>query len=202
MKVFTIEIAEAIENELKGFLKDWGGGYAMRFTRFLDLGGKQCDLYVYPAPEGAPPWLIVRIKSVYKSEQGECMQYFVSIPEAGKSMDDVLVSPEVWKLPALSDKILTFVKNDMLVKINEGGGALESGSGAETGGTLGAASGGPEEEEDEDLDDIDTSGILAGDGGADMDFDPMDIINSANEDEGGGDDGGDAAFNPEDVIKD
>jgi len=192
MKVHTIEIAAAIEDELKKFIQEWGGGYPMKFTRLVDLGGKQTDLYVYTAEEGAAPWMIIRIKSVMKSDQGECIQVFVNVAGKAQGMEEVLVSPEVWKLPALADRVLTFSKNDLLVKIAEGGEALPEGQGGDAGSSLGAGS---SADEDEDLDDLDTAGILAGDGGgADMDFNPADVIAQANE-EGGGDD-----VDPSDLI--
>lgn len=184
MKVHTIEIAEAVEQELKKFLKDWGGGYPMRFTRFVDLGGKQTDLYVYSAEKGSSPWMVIRIKSVMKSEQGECIQIFVNIAGKANAMEEVLVSPEIWKLPALADRILTFAKNDMLVKISEGAGQIEGDSSTEL--PAGASSQSSEDEEDE-YEDLDTSGILAGDGaGGDIGFNPEDVIaqaNSGNDDE-------------------
>ena len=210
MKVYTIEVVEAIENEMKKFLSEWGGGYSMRFTRFLDLGGQQCDLYAYPAEAGSAPWLVVRVKSVFKSDQGDCMQYFVNLPSVGKNLDDVLVSPEIWKLPALADKILQFIKNDLLIKINEGGGTLEGGGEPSLEAATPSLPQTPPEEDEDDLEDLDTSGILAGDddsgGGSDDDFDPSDLLASLQEEsdkEGDGeDDDGSSGFNPEDVIKD
>ncbi|MBC2607588.1 hypothetical protein [Pelagicoccus albus] len=184
MKVFTIEIAAAIEQELTGFLKDWGGGYPMKFTRFVDLGGAQTDLYAYTAEPGASPWMIIKIKSVMKSDQGECIQIFVSVAGKANQMEEVLVSPEVWKLPALSDRVLTFVKNDMLAKVAEGGASLESGD------TDSLPSGGSQsDDEDLDYDDLDTSGILAGgdSGGGDDDIDPSDLIAQMNAESGEGD---------------
>lgn len=213
MKVYTIEIADAIESEFSKFLKEWGGGYPMRFTRFIDLGGRQIDLYVYTAAKDVPPWLIMRIKSVFKNDQGECIQYHVELVGTDKNINEVMVSPEIWKLPALADKILTFCKNDMLVKIAESGDVLEAG----TGGALESPqSSTGDTSDEEDYDDIDTAGILAGDGDAGgVDFNPEDVIAAANQD-GEGDidpsatttemnkesDEGDSGFNPEDVIKD
>jgi len=200
MKIYTIEVVEAIENELKKFISEWGGGYSMRFTRFLDLGGQQCDLYVYPPEDGSPPWMVTRVKSVFKTDEGECMQYFVNLPAAGKNLDDVLVSPEVWKLPALADKILAFVKNDLLIKVNEGGGALGAGSESTQESPPASLTTSAAEEDEEDLDDLDTSGILAGDGdSSDDDFDPSALVNSLQEESEEEDDSG--GFNPEDVIK-
>ncbi len=202
MKVLAIEIAEAIEKEIATFLKDWGGGYAMRFTRFIDLGGKQTDLYLYPPKAGASPWCVIRIRSVFKSDQGECMQYFVNLPATGMNLDDVLVSPEIWKLPKLTDRILKFLKADLLIKVNEGSGALEGGGLAlESDASLPsgpAESSQTEEEEDED---VDTSGILAPDGGGEEEsaFDPMDIIAAAQANADGGDSAAD--FDPESVIQ-
>lgn len=194
MKIHTIEIASAIEEEFKGFLKDWGGGYPMKFTRFIDLGGRQTDLYSYTADEAAGPWMIIRIKSVMKSEQGECVQVFVNIAGKATNYEEVLVSPEVWKLPALTDRILTFAKNDMLVKVAEGGESLESG-GAE------ASLEGSTDSDEEDYDDLDTSGILAGgdDSGGDSDFNPEDFIAQANS-EGDGDSDDDVA-DPSSLIQ-
>lgn len=193
MNVHTIEIANAIEQELQSFLKDWGGGYPMKFTRFIDLGGRQTDLYVYTAAEGSPPWMIIRIKCVMKSDQGECIQVFVNVAGKASAHEETLVDPEVWKLPALADRVLTFAKNDMLVKIAEGGDSLpDAGGVADLGAGMGGGS--TDDDDDEDLDDLDTAGILAGDGGgASMDFNPEDVIAQANE--GGGDD-----VDPSDLI--
>ena len=219
MKVHTIEIAGAIEKELKSFLADWGGGYPMRFTRFVDIGGKQTDLYVYPAAKDATPWMIVRIKSVFKTEQGECMQYFANIVGKDKHLEEVMVSPEIWKLPALADRVLKFVKNDLLMQISQGGGdGMELGGGSSGGGTGQGSK--RDAEEEEDYEDLDTSGILSGGGGGGVDFNMDDILASANA--GGGqddvdpsellrqfaeeaekeDDDTSSGFNPEDVIKD
>ena len=203
MKVHTIEIAAAIEGELKKFLSDWGGGYAMRFTRFIDLGGKQTDLYVYPAAKDAGPWMVIRIKSVFRTDQGECIQYFVDIPKSDRSMDEVMVSPEVWKLPALADRILNFARNDMLAVVGEGGGgALESGGPALEEGRANASSSESgsdalSEDEEDEYENIDTSGILAGDGdaGASMDFNPEDVIASANQG------GGEEDMDPSELLK-
>lgn len=192
MKVHTIEIAAAIEEELSKFLKEWGGGYPMKFTRFVDLGGLQTDLYVYTAEKGAAPWMVIRIKSVMKSDQGECIQVFVNVAGKANPLEEVLVSPEIWKLPALADRILTFAKNDMLIKIAEGGDSLPDADAATAGGELGASSA---DDDDEDLDDLDTAGILAGDdSGGGMDFNPADVIAQANED------GGDDDVDPSDLI--
>lgn len=181
MKVHTIEIAEAIEQELKKFVNDWGGGYPMKFMRFVDLGGKQTDLYAYTHEKGASPWMIIRIKSVMKTEMGECIQVFVNIAGKPEGMEEVLVSPEVWKLPALADRILNFSKSEMLLKIGEGSeqlGPVDSPS-------LGQGSSSNQEtdttEEEDDYEDLDTAGILAGDGdSADSDFNPEDLIAQAN----------------------
>lgn len=191
MKVHTIEIASAIEEELKTFLKEWGGGYPMKFTRFIDLGGRQTDLYVYTAEEGAAPWMIIRIKSVMKSDQGECIQVFVNVAGKAGRMEEVLVSPEVWKLPALADRVLTYAKNDMLVKIADSSVSLPEGDSAGSGVELGTGT----VDDDEDFDDLDTSGILAGDGGSGgSDFDPSEMIAQANESDGGDD------VDPSDLI--
>ena len=98
MKVFTIEIASAVEKTILEFLKDWGGAGKVRFTRFIDLGGKQTDLFIYPPAADASPRIVLRVKSVYKTDEGECMQYFVEVPGTTKTLSDVLVSPEIWKL--------------------------------------------------------------------------------------------------------
>ncbi len=219
MKVYTIEIAEAIEKEFSAFLKDWGGGYQMRFTRFIDLGGKQVDLYIYPQDPSAPPWMIIRVKSVFKSDQGECMQYFVSIPSLNKTMDDVLVSPEIWKLPALTDRILQSVKADLLAKINEGGGALEGGdpnSLPESSTDLPGGSPAQEEDEEDELEGVDLSGIVASDDDdSGTDINPEDILKAVAEESEESDQEKpeepkeeeaepkeeDSDFNPEDVIK-
>ncbi|MGK0237669.1 MAG: hypothetical protein ACI92G_001129 [Candidatus Pelagisphaera sp.] len=203
MKVVAIEVAEAIENEIANFLKDWGGGYVMRFTRFIDLGGKQTELYLYPPEVGASPWCTINVRSVFKSDEGECMLYSINIPVAGKRFEDVLVSPEIWKLPALTDKILKFLKTDLLLKINEGGATLEGGSNAlesSEAAPQGEAALADSTEEEDELEDLDTEGILASDdddGGAG--FDPMDIIAAAqaNAEKGDSDD----AFDPASVIQ-
>jgi hypothetical protein len=229
MKVVSIEVAEAIEKEISTFLKDWGGGYVMRLTRFIDLGGKQTELYLYPPEEGAPPWCTIKVKSVFKSDQGECMLYSINLPVSGKRFEDVLVSPEIWKLPALTDKILKFLKTDLLLKINEGGATLEGGSNAlESSGP--SPQGEPElpesTEEEDELEDLDTEGILASDdddegagfdpmdiiaaaqanaekGDSDDGFDPESVIRAANEEASEEDSGAtDSGFNPDDVIKD
>lgn len=198
MKVFTIEIASVVEKTFFSFLKDWGGNEKVRFTRFIDLGGKQTDLYMYPNTAEASPWMILRVKSVYKSDQGECMQYFLELPSEGKNMQDVVVSPENWKIPALADRILEFVKNDLLMMINQIGDesllAPSSGSSLPSGSSS----------DDEDLDDFDTSGILAGgDDDSPMDFDPEAIIRAASDsDSSDGDDENNSDFNPEDIFKD
>ncbi|MDQ8205327.1 hypothetical protein [Pelagicoccus sp. SDUM812003] len=202
MKVHTIEIAAAIESELKKFIDDWGGGYPMRFTRFVDLGGKQTDLYVYKAEKDTPPWMIVRIKAVMKSEQGECIQYFVNIVGSDKRMEEVVVSPEIWKLPALADKVLNFSRDTLLLKINEGGGAIEGGGPSLEGGSArsepppSSKSDSEPQSEDDDYEDIDTSGILAGDDDseADMGFNPEDVFAQANA-------GGDDDVDPSELIR-
>ncbi|MCH6258967.1 hypothetical protein MLD52_20595 [Puniceicoccaceae bacterium K14] len=200
MKVFTIEIANVVEKTFINFLKEWDGVAKVRFTRFIDLGGKQTDLYLYPNTANAAPWLILRVKSVFKSDEGECMQYFVEVPSEGKTLEDVVVSPENWKIPALADKILELVRNDLLLMINQisESSLLDSGS---SGANMSSGS----SSDDEDLDDIDTSGILAGGDAAEpMDFDPEAIINAAAEgDEGkSSDDENNSDFNPEDIFKD
>ncbi len=205
MKIVAIEVAEAIEKEIATFLQEWGGGYAMRFTRFIDLGGKQTELYMYPPEAGASHWATINVKSVFRSDQGDCMVYSVSIPSAGKRMEDVLVSPEVWKLPALSDKVLKFMKADLLVKTGEGGGMALGGVPAALESQEAGPTASSESEEDEDLEDLDTAGILASDDSdSSDDFDPMDIIAAANSEAGedSTEDEDSGGFNPEDVIKD
>lgn len=168
----------------------------MKFTRFVDLGGRQTDLYVYTAEPGASPWMIIRIKCVMRSDQGECIQVFVSVAGKPNRHEETLVSPEVWKLPALADRILTFAKNDLLTKVAEGGAALAEGGGAGSpeSGTNDELESGASDDED-DFDDLDTAGILAGDGGgAEMDFNPEDVIAQANES------GGDEDMDPSDLI--
>ena len=185
MKVHTIEIAAAIEEELKKFLSEWGDGYPMRFTRFIDLGGRQTDLYVYTAVEDVPPWMIVRIKSVFKSEEGECILSFVSINGGEKNMEEIMVSPEIWKLPALADRILTFSRSEMLLRVQDGGAIEGGGASLEASASSQPA---PGEEDEEDLDDVDTSGILAADddAAAGDDVDPSDLIKQMNEGAGDG----------------
>src|SRR5690606_17562686 len=118
-----------------------------------------------------PPWMVIRIKSVMRSEQGECIQYFVHIVDSDKKLEEVMVSPEIWKLPALADKVLNFSRNTLLTKI--GGGAIEGGATPQVEGVSGPSA---EEQEEIDYDSIDTSGILASDSGGGMDFDPADVI--------------------------
>lgn len=214
MKIHTIEIAAAIEEEIRNFLKEWGGGYPMRFTRFIDLGGRQTDLHVYKAEKNIPPWMVIRIKSVMKTEQGECIQYFVRIIDSDKTMEEVLVSPEIWKLPALADRVLNFSRNDLLAKIGSEGGAIEEGERSLQSPERPSSS----EEDDDGYGDLDTSGILAGgDSAVEMDFNPEDVIAQANsaddidpaelirqqneEGDDDDDDEGESGFNPEDVIK-
>lgn len=199
MKVHTIEIAEAIEQELKKFVNDWGGGYPMKFMRFVDLGGKQTDLYVYTHEKGASPWMIVRVKSVMKSEKGECIQIFVNVAGKAENMEEVLVSPEVWKLPALADRILTFSKNDMLLKISEGTEALGP-AGMSSLGDSGSSAGASttSSDDEEEYEDLDTEGILAGDGAAgDSGFNPEDVIAQANAQDGDSQDD----IDPSDLIR-
>jgi hypothetical protein len=68
MKVVAIEVVEAIENKISKFLKEGGGSYAMRFTRFIDLGGKQTELYLYPPEAGSSVWCTIGVRSVFKSD--------------------------------------------------------------------------------------------------------------------------------------
>jgi len=191
MKIHTIEVAAAIEEELQKFLREWGGGYPMKFTRFIDLGGKQTDLHLYSAQKDASPWMIARIKEVMRSEEGECIQIFVNIAGKSPGMEEVMVAPEVWKLPALADRILAFAKSDMLLKIGEGAGEIEGGQQAPS---LGSAS--SSDQEDEDYENLDTSGVLAGDGDSGgSDFNPEDVIAQAN---AGGED---EVADPSDLIQ-
>ena len=52
MKVVSIEIAEAIENEFVKFFEENGETGSMQFTRFIDLGGKKVELFLYPPQMG------------------------------------------------------------------------------------------------------------------------------------------------------
>ena len=61
MKVTAIEIAEAIEKEITRYLEEASDRSEMRFTRFIDLGGKQLDVYLYPPVSGSTVWCIVGI---------------------------------------------------------------------------------------------------------------------------------------------
>jgi len=187
MKVVTIEVAEAIEKELKAFLKEWGGGVQPRFTRFIDLGGRQTDLHVYPPGSDDRAWLVARIKSVYSSEQGECMQCHIELPAQERAMNEVVVAPEPWKLPALADRVLKFCKNDLLLKVGEAGPpSQEEDDDAEE-----AAAAESEAEEEEEEEALDTEGILAGSdddaSGGGAGFDPEEILRAA---EAAGDAGG------------
>jgi len=204
MKVAAIEVTEAIENEISKFLKDWGGGYMVRFTRFIDLGGKQTELYLYPAEAGSSAWCIIGVRLVFKSDEGECMLYSIKIPSSGKRFEDVLVSPEIWKLPALTDKILKFLKTDLLLMVNEGGAALEGGSGTLDSGESpqheAFASVSSTEDED-DLDKLDTEGIHASsDDEGDSGFNPMNIIAAAQANAEKGDEE-ESGFDPESVVQ-
>ncbi len=59
MKVTAIEIAEAIEKEITRHLEEASDRSEMRFTRFIDLAGKQLDVHLYPPVSGATVWCIV-----------------------------------------------------------------------------------------------------------------------------------------------
>jgi hypothetical protein len=127
MKVVSIEIAEAIENEIAKFLEENGEAGSMRFTRFIDLGGKQVELFLYPPQMGASVWGIINAKAVFKTEEGDCVIYSVKIPSLEKGFEDVIVNPERAKLPAMIERILKFLKEDLLQKSKEKGTALEGG---------------------------------------------------------------------------
>ena len=121
MKVVSIEIAEAIENEIVKFLEENGEAGSMRFTRFIDLGGKQVELFLYPPQMGASVWCIINVKAVFKTEEGDCVIYSVKIPSMEKGFEDVLVNPERAKLPAMKERVLKFLKDDLLQKARERG---------------------------------------------------------------------------------
>ena len=118
MKVTAIEIAEAIEKDITRYLEEASGRVEMRFTRFIDLGGKQIDVYLYPTVSGATVWGIVGIKSVYLEEQGDCMIYNVTIPDSDRRFEYVQVSPVEDDLPDIARKIFEFLKDD-LKAVNE-----------------------------------------------------------------------------------
>lgn len=125
MKVSAIEIAEAIENEIVKFLEEKGEAASMRFTRFIDLGGKQVELFMYPPQMGASVWCVIGVKAVFKTEEGDCVVYSVKIPSIEKGFEEVLVNPERAKLPVMIERILNFLKEDLLQKASEKGVALE-----------------------------------------------------------------------------
>lgn len=127
MKVVAIEIAEVIENEIVKFLEENGEAASMRFTRFIDLGGKQVELFLYPLQMGASVWCIIGIKAVFKTDEGDCLVYSVKIPSLEKKFEDVLVNPERAKLPAMMERILKFLKDDLLQKASEKPAAIEGG---------------------------------------------------------------------------
>lgn len=204
MKVVAIEVVEAIENKISKFLKEGGGSYAMRFIRFIDLGGKQTELYLYPPEAGSSVWCTIGVRSVFKSDEGDCMFYSINIPSSGRRFEDVLVSPEIWKLPALTDKILQFLKTDLLLMVNEGGAALEGGSGTLDSGESpqheASASVSLTDDED-DLDKLDTEGIHASsDDEGDWGFNPMNIIAAAQANAEKGDEE-ESGFDPESVVQ-
>ena len=118
MKVTAIEIAEAIEKEITRYLEEASDRSEIRFTRFIDLGGKQLDVYLYPPVSGATVWGIVGIKSVYRDEQGDCMIYNVTIPDSDRRFEYVQVSPVEDDLPDIARKIFEFLKDD-LKAVNE-----------------------------------------------------------------------------------
>lgn len=125
MKVTAIEIAEAIEKEITRYLNEASDRSEMRFTRFIDLGGKQLDVYLYPPVSGATVWSIIGIKSVHRDEQGDCMIYNVSLPDSDRRFEYVQVSPVEADLPEIAKKIVDFLRDD-LKAVNEGV-ALEGG---------------------------------------------------------------------------
>ena len=75
MKVVAIEIAEVVERDIAKFLEENEKAGAMRFTRFVDLGGKQIELSLYPPQQGASVWCTIGIKSVFRTDQGECIAW-------------------------------------------------------------------------------------------------------------------------------
>jgi len=126
MKVTAIEIAEAIEKEITRYLEEASDRSEMRFTRFIDLGGKQLDVYLYPPVSGATVWCIIGIKSVYRDEEGDCMIYNVTIPDSDRRFEYVQVSPLEEDLPDIAKKIVEFLKGDL--KAENEGAALEGGN--------------------------------------------------------------------------
>lgn len=148
MKVTAIEIAEAIEKEITRYLEEASDRSEMRFTRFIDLGGKQLDVYLYPPVSGATVWGIVGIKSVYRDEQGDCMIYNVTIPDSDRRFEYVQVSPVEEDLPGIAKKIVEFLKED-LKAVNEGA-ALESGNLAQEGEENGKSDSAGENSENEE----------------------------------------------------
>ncbi len=144
MKLVSIEIAEAIEKGIVKFLEEKGEAASMRFTRFIDLGGKQVELYLYPPQKGASVWCTIGVKSVFRTEEGDCAVYAVKIPSVEKKLEDVLVNPVPAKLPALVERILNFLKEDLLQKASEKGAALEGGGLALDSQKKGSAEPGPE----------------------------------------------------------
>jgi len=127
MKLVSIEIAEAVEKAIVKFLEEKGESASMRFTRFIDLGGKQIELFLYPPQKGATVWCTIAIKSVFRTDEGDCVVYSVRIPSLEKTFEDVLVNPVAAKLPAMVERLLDFLKEDLLQKASEKGAALEGG---------------------------------------------------------------------------
>lgn len=127
MKVVAIEIAEAIETEIVTFLEANSEAASMRFTRFIDLGGKQVELFLYPPQLGASVWCTIGIKSIFRADEGDCVVYSVSIPSTERRFENVLVNPERSKLPAMVERILNFIQEDLLRKASERVPTLESG---------------------------------------------------------------------------
>lgn len=127
MKLVSIEIAEAVEKAIVGFLEEKGESESMRFTRFIDLGGKQVELFLYPPEKGTTVWCTIAIKSVFKTDEGDCVVSTVRIPSLEKKFEDVMVNPVEEKLPAMVERVLNFLKEDLLRKASEKGTALEGG---------------------------------------------------------------------------
>jgi hypothetical protein len=67
------------------------------------------------------------VKAVFKTEEGDCVIYSVKIPSLEKGFEDVLMNPERAKLAAMNEKVLKFLKDDLLQKARENGTALEGG---------------------------------------------------------------------------
>jgi hypothetical protein len=139
MNVTAIEIAEAIEKAITRYLEEASDRNEMRFTRFIDLGGKQLDIYLYPPVSGASVWSIVGIKSVYRDEQGDCMLFNVKLPSSDRRFEYVQVSPVKEDLPQIAKKIVDFLRDDLKAVIEgamlEGGNLALGGKGSEKDGS-------------------------------------------------------------------